>query len=95
MQTLIAVHAEPKCTKNGETKTNKEKMKKDVNITINGKQMEIQFQDDFWRDCFAAAALTGLMNRDSNQRSLAEQDAEYCFAIADAMIQARKGSDQS
>jgi hypothetical protein len=46
------------------------------------------------RDYFAAAALTGLMNRDSNQRSLAEQDVEYCFAIADAMIKARKGGDQ-
>jgi hypothetical protein len=49
---------------------------------------QIQYGQDGMtlRDYFAAAALTGLMNRDSNQRSLAEQDVEYCFAIADAMV---------
>lgn len=44
------------------------------------------------RDYFAAAALSGLMHNPSNQRSLAMDDATYCYAIADAMLAARKES---
>lgn len=42
------------------------------------------------RDWFAGKALSGMMNQPSNQRSLAVDDAAYCYAIADAMIAARK-----
>ena len=42
------------------------------------------------RDWFAGMALSGIMNLKANQRSLAEHDATYCYAIADAMLEARK-----
>jgi len=42
------------------------------------------------RDYFAAAALQGLMNQASNHRSIAIEEAEYCYLIADAMLAARK-----
>jgi hypothetical protein len=42
------------------------------------------------RDYFAAAALQGLMNQATNHRSMAIEEAEYCYSIADAMLAARK-----
>jgi hypothetical protein len=42
------------------------------------------------RDYFAAAALQGLMNQATNYRSMAIEEAEYCYSIADAMLAARK-----
>ena len=44
------------------------------------------------RDYFAAAALQGLMNQATYHRSMAIEEAEYCYSIADAMLAARKES---
>ena len=46
------------------------------------------------RDWFAGMALSGVMNKPGNQRSLAVDYAEYCYAIADAMLAARKEGGQ-
>lgn len=47
------------------------------------------------RDWFAGMALQGMMNEPSNHRSLAIDDASYCYEIADAMLAARAGKEDA
>lgn len=43
------------------------------------------------RDYFAAQAMQGFIaNKDRPTRFSPEEDASYCYAIADAMLEARK-----
>ncbi len=64
-------------------------MKNVVNITINGRQMEIQFQDEVLRDAFAIAAL-GAYALEYQERMMASDIAHQCYSLADAMLEARK-----
>jgi hypothetical protein len=41
------------------------------------------------RDYFAAAALTGFMANTKRPTTIAIDDAEWCYTIADAMLKAR------
>jgi hypothetical protein len=70
-------------------------MRNDVNITIDGKQVGIQFPDEFWRDYFAAAAMQGMI---ASGEYLAERlhknpnknMGDMAYMAADEMLAARK-----
>lgn len=66
---------------------------------------EISYQGMTLRDYFAASTLTGFMSQDDNRtpqtyyekedinawrKKIHKLDSEYCYAMADAMIEARK-----
>jgi hypothetical protein len=76
-------------------------MRNDVNITIDGKQVGIQFPDEFWRDYFAAAALQGWLTTygedtphpgldETNGKAYMKSLAQCSYEMANAMLAARK-----
>lgn len=66
-------------------------MKNVVNITIEGKSLEIQFPDSLLRDWFAGQALNGLISHLVGvKKGTPQAYAERAYDYADAMIAARE-----